>query len=295
MSDADYEGPELQPLPHPELFNLEIEEAPEAEAPKPSRPAPAAEAPRPPASGAETPQSSAAKPAASKPDAPGQPLWQRLVYAFGAVVLYALLINVAVEAVLQASPIRWGVVGVVAGLLVLNVLLWRRTGWPMKAGLAALTLLGLLAFSVWFAGDVNQGLMVVQQSPMVVVAAVTALMVALAGLSLMQIKMPWWDRLLIGVVAAYGAAAFVLPLVTDIAFPSLMEGGGFWEGVPFWLQGGFVGVLVLMPAALLALLITGIVRVRGKQLWGWGFKILAFGLGLLLALEAFWGILPACP
>ena len=290
MSDAEYKGPELQPLPHPDLFNLEIEEAPEAEAPKPSRPASAAEAPKP-----STVEPASAKTAAPQPGAPGRPFWQRIVYAFWAVVLYALLINVAVEAVLQASPIRWVVVGVVAGILVLNVLLWRRTGWPMKAGLAVLTLLGLLAFSVWFAGDVNQGLLAVQQSPLVVVAAVTGLMVALAGLSLMQIKMPWWDRLLIGIVAAYGVAAFVLPLVTDIAYPSLLEGGGFWEGVPFWLQGGFVGVLVIMPAALLALLITGLVRVRGKQLWGWGFKILAIGLGLLLALEAFWGILPVFP
>ena len=181
----------------------------------------------------------------------------------------------------------------ITGHPVLNVLLWRRTGWPVKAGLAALTLLGLLTFSVWFAGDVNQGLMVVQQTPLVVVTAVTGLMVALAGLSLMQIKMPWWDRLLIGVVAAYGVAAFVLPLVTDTAYPHLLDGGGFWEGVPFWLQGGFVGVLVVVPAALLMLLITGLLRVRGKQLWGWGFKLVAFGLGLLLALEAFWGILPA--
>ena len=285
MNDDEYQGPELQPLPHPELFNLDIE-TPEPEAPKASAPAP--EAPKP---AAPAP----AKPAASKQSLPRRPAWQRIAYAFGAVVLYALLVNVAVEHVLQASPVRWGVVGAVGALLALTVLLWRRTGWPMKAGLAALTLLGLLTFGVWFAGDVNQGLMAVQQPPLVVVTAVPALMVALAGLWLIQHKMPWWDRLLIGIVAAYGAAAFVLPLVTNTAYPVLMGEGGFWEGVPFWLQGEFVGVLVVLPAALLVLLVTGLLRVRGTQLWGWGFKVAAFGLGLLLALEAFWGILPALP
>ena len=210
-------------------------------------------------------------------------------------MLYLLLIDAAVEAVLDASPIRWGVVGVVGGFLVLSVLLWRKTGWTMKAGLAALVLLGLLTGATWYAGDANQGLMLVRQPPLTILAVVTGLMVALAGLSLMQLRAPWWDRLLIGAVVIYGVAAFILPLVTDTVYPDLFREDGFWYQMPFWLQGGFVGVLVVLPATLLALLVTGIRRIRGKQLWGWGFKVAAFSLGLFLALVAFSKIVPAFP
>ena len=262
MSDAEHESPELRPLPYPDLLD-DQPAASEDEAPKP---------------------------AASR-----SPGWQRVVWAIGAIVLYLLLIDAAVEAVLDASPIRWGVVGVVVGFLVLSALLWRKTGWAMKAGLAALVLLGLLTGATWYAGDANQSLMLVRQPPLTVLAVVTGLMVALAGLSLMQLRAPWWDRLFIGAVAIYGVAAFILPLVTDTVYPDLFREGGFWYQMPFWFQGGFIGVLVVIPATLLALLVTGIRRIRGKQLWRWGFKMAAFSLGLFLALMAFSEIVPAFP
>lgn len=273
MSDAEHQPLELHPLPHPELFDLDLP----AEESKPSKPAaskpePAKPAPRP-----------VAKPS-------GRPRWQRFMFAVAALLLYAVLIDGAAEAVLNETPLRWWATGAVAAFLILNVLLWKKTGWAMKAGTAALALLGLLTFSAWYSTDVSERLTFALQPAPVVFSAVTALLIALAGFSLMRIRaLPWWDKAVIGLVAAYGVAAFVLPLILGIAYPDLLGPAGFWSPMPFWLQGDFVGALVLIPATILALLVVGALRVRGVKLWGWGFKVTAFALGLAMITAAFGG------
>lgn len=273
MSDTEDQHPELKPLPHPELFDLD---APSDE-PAPAPPAESAAAER-----------TAKAPAAPQPTAADRPRWQRFLFAVAALGLYVLLIDVAVESVLHGSPIQWWVTGGVAGFLGLTGLLWKKTGLAMKAGTALLALLALLTVSAWYLPDVGQGLTIALQPPLVVFASATALVIVLAGIALMHMRaLPWWDKILIGLIAAYGASSFVLPLFTPMAFPDLLGATGFWEALPFWLQGDFLGVFILLPATLLALFITGVLRVRGRKLWGWAFNVLSIALGLAIALRAF--------
>ena len=200
-------------------------------------------------------------------------------------MLHALLINAAAEAVLKGSPLQWWLVGTVGGVLVLTALLWRPTGWAMKAGLATLALLGLLAGTLWYVGDVSQGLTLIGQPSALVLTAVSGLLVGAAGLWLMLHRaVPWWGKVIVGLITVYGTAAFVLPLLSAAGLPDVLAMTNL-DRLPFWIQGQFIGVVVLLPLALLALLITGVTQVRGRQLWGWGFRMAAFSMGLFMAFQ----------
>ncbi|MBZ0113474.1 MAG: hypothetical protein K8J08_13505, partial [Thermoanaerobaculia bacterium] len=212
----------------------------------------------------------------------------RFVMAPLAVLLQLLLADVAIEAFVRESPVRWSVAGGAAVILILGFLLWRRTSWTTRAAIPTLGLLGLFAFAAWRAGEVSDGLSLLGQSSPTPTAVVTALVVLLAGLSLLRIGvLRWWAKVVIAVLTVYGTSAFLLPLFTDLAHPSLLRGGGFWHRLPFWLEGGFVGALLLIPASILVLLAAGTRSVGSAQRWRWGFETTALGLALVLAVQTF--------
>ncbi|MGH7381038.1 MAG: discoidin domain-containing protein [Candidatus Methylomirabilales bacterium] len=213
-----------------------------------------------------------------------------------AALLYLLLVDAAVAAFFSASPVRWWVVGGLAAYLGTSALLWRRAGSAIIATASCFVLLGLVALLAWLPQGLTTGVSVARQPTSTVLSVATALIILFAGIGLGRLKFVSIPGCLaIGLLVAYGVAAFGVGIITETPYPDLFRGHSLWDRLPIWLQGAFVGTLVL-PLALGVQLVYGLLRVRGSALRPWGVQVLALSMGLVIAGAGFGerlGIAPA--
>ncbi|MBI4461487.1 MAG: serine/threonine protein kinase, partial [Acidobacteria bacterium] len=221
------------------------------------------------------------------PGRPVSPAWQRLGAAALAILLYLLLLDSVVETFLSGSPLR-GIVAISVGAyFALSAWLWRRMRWPTKAAVSFLFLLGLLAFALWRPESRQEGFYLLQQSTSVLACGISALAVAVAGFILSRLKrLPRAGRVAIGLVAAYGVAGFVLGIKAGTPYSDLYHGASLWSRLPFWLQGAFIGTVLILPAALLFLIVNRLLRFREAQPRSWAYKVLFLALSLAMSLGA---------
>ncbi len=217
----------------------------------------------------------------------GESRWSRvhtMSSAALASLLYLLLLDAAVETFLGGSSLRWIVGGSVAAYVALTVLLWRRLSWATKAWVSFFVLLALLALAAWRLPGANSALVALRQPTSTLLAGATALAVLLAGWILVRLLkfLPWPARVAIALLTAYGIAAFVVGVVADTPYAELLRGKSLWQRAPFWLQGAFIGAVVLVPAALLAQLVTSVSRIRAGQLRDWGRQVVALALSVAI-------------
>jgi hypothetical protein len=203
-----------------------------------------------------------------------------------------LLIDAAVETSLSMSPVRWWVVGPIA--LYLLATLWllaerqpfgRSPGWVTLPVTPPLVGLGLLTATASMPAGMLRGMTMLGQPTPVLLSGATLASVLLAGFSLARpTGAPWWWRLLVLVAAGYAVAGFVFAIKGAVPYPELLRGRGFPLRLPFWLQGAFIGGLVMVPAALVWEIGTALARLvlRGRRA-----VILALALGLGIALLGF--------
>jgi hypothetical protein len=187
----------------------------------------------------------------SRPEgAPASPL-RRAGLGLSGVLLYLLLLDAAVETWLAGSSARWIVAAAVTAYLVLSALLRRRLAGGMRAALSLVVMLALLAFSAWRPAGAHSGIVMLRQAPGTVLTGVTALAILLAVWTLARAAfLPAAVRITAGVLAVYGLAATVWGMVAATPYAALVHGQSLWTRLPFWLQGTFIGGLVLLPAAL---------------------------------------------
>ena len=184
--------------------------------------------------------------------APAPPL-RRVGLGLSGGLLYILLVDAAVETWLAASPARWIVAATVTAYLVLSALLRRRLSGGMRVALSLVVILGLLVFSAWRPAGADNGIVMLRQPPGTVLTGLTALAILLAAWTLARAPfLPTAVRIIAGALAVYGLAAAAWGIVAATPYPALVHGQSLWTRLPFWLQGTFVGGLVLLPAALLA-------------------------------------------
>jgi hypothetical protein len=196
-----------------------------------------------------------------------------------AVLLYLALIDAAVETFVGHSPLRWIIGGTVAAYVALSALLWRKLSWAAKASLSLFVLFALMAFAAWWPEGSDSPVTLLQQPTSTLLSAATILGILLAGWILVRLKfLPWPARGALVLVAAYGVAAFVVGIMARTPYAALLHGGSLWEKLPFWLQGAFIGAVVVLPAALLLQLVTGVSQIRAGQLREWCTQVLALGL-----------------
>lgn len=220
--------------------------------------------------------------------------WRTLAAAALAFTLYLLLIDTAVETGLARSPVRWWVVGVIGGYLLLSVLwwwkargLWRRVAWPAKSSLSFFVLLGLVAGTAWMSEGLTNGIRLVHQSTSMVFFIVTTAAVALGGSLLAHSKfLPMSLRTALALLAAYGVASFGWGIYTGTPYLAVLGGEGFWKALPWWLQGATVGALGIVPLALAVQLTSTVARFRETVPRSSIALTLAFALCLLVPLAA---------
>jgi hypothetical protein len=202
--------------------------------------------------------------------------------AFGwivlAIALYVILADAAIETFVSGSPGRWITAGTVALYAALTALFWRRYSWTTKMVASALALLFLVTLTAWLPDGVSRGIVLLGWHTSTLLALATALAVLLAGGVLAASRvLPLPARWAAGIIAAYGIAAFVPAIIAGNDYADLFHGASLWARLPFWLQGTFISALILVPAAVVFQLVTGLrespsqhsfLRRRGFQVAG---------------------------
>lgn len=192
--------------------------------------------------------------------------WRRAQHFGGAaltLLLDLLLVDAAVETYASESAVRWWVVAPVAlyligtaWLLTQRVPFGRGPGWFTLPATPLGVLLVVLALSTNSPGGMMHGVRLLRQPTSAVFDGATLLVVILAAFCLARPRGGrWWWLLLrrafIGGLAVYVAVGFGLAIAGGTDFTDLLQHGrGFWQRLPLWLQGPFVGGLVLIPVAL---------------------------------------------
>lgn len=215
--------------------------------------------------------------------------------ALGAISLaglsYILLLDAAFETFWSGSSVWWWVAIVVAAYLGGSAALWwqshplwHRLEWATKASLSFFVLLGLLAFTVWLPGGLTYGLKVFGLSTSTLLVVVTAVAIAFSGMILMRPSYPHpaikWA---IGALATYAVIAFLLAVIAGVPYPDLFHGYSFWNKLPWWLQGAFIGAFILVPAALFFQIVKVLQRTSSIDLQKWGLAILGLAMSLIIA------------
>jgi hypothetical protein len=233
--------------------------------------------------------------AADRPDHVGsQPRWHGTVWASLALALYIAVADAAVETFLGQSPLRWWIAG--AAVLYFGLCaatwrlmpgIWRRMDWATKAAVSLIVLLAFLGATAWMPEGLEQGLSLFGQTTATVLAVVSAVVVALAGFFLVRLPfIPLPGKMIAGLLAGYGVAAFLIGAHAGTPYPSLFHGGSQWTRLPFWLQGATLGSLLLVPLALLLEIGTGTRRVTRGKSSEFAFKMIALGMGLTISFAA---------
>jgi len=195
-----------------------------------------------------------------------------------AVIIVIALLDAVVETIWSGSPIRWWVAPPVVLFAALAVWLWRPGGALLNRtgpGSAASTLIGglllLLAATAWLPGGQTDGVRMLGQPTSIVLAAAVAAVVALAVHVVVRgaASLPPTPRLAVRIVFAllglYALAALGLAVRDGASFAALFQGGAMWQRLPRWLQGSFLGALVLLPAAILAQVVRVFGGLRRKE------------------------------
>jgi len=190
-----------------------------------------------------------------------------------AILLYLALADAAVETFLSHSPLRWIIAGTAAAYLALSVLLWRKFPWATKAAASFLVLFGWMAFAFWRPEGSDSPITLLRQPTSTLLSGATILGILLAGWILARLDfLPWPARAVLVLLALYAVAAFVIGIMAHAPYAALLHGGSLWEKLPFWLQGAFVGAVVLAPIGLIAGMIDWIGPRRNLQSTSWGVQ-----------------------
>lgn len=228
--------------------------------------------------------SKAAKPSNETASKPGTRL-SMAGSALLSVVLVLLLIDAAVETFLAGASVRWIVVGTVAAYLVLSVLLRGKLTFGASAWGSLFILLILLAATAWWPGGMSAGVVLLRQPTSTVLAAVTAAAVSYACWTVLRLRfLPRAGNALIGLFAVYAVAAFVDGIRNGVPYAALLSGRSIWDRAPFWLQGAFIGAVVIVPVGLLAQLAVGAGILRERRVRVWAKQALV--LMLVMAITA---------
>jgi transglutaminase-like putative cysteine protease len=218
----------------------------------------------------------------------------RVAWAVLAIALYLVIADAAVETFLRDSPLRWWVAGTSVGYFGLCAVvwrlmpkLWRRLDWASQAALSLIVLLALMSATAWMPGGLEQGLNLLGQPTSIVLAAFSAVVVALSGILLVRLQfIPLAGKVVAGLLALYGVLAFVFAIGATTPYASLFHGQSQWTRLPFWLQGAVVGGLFVVPLALLLEIVTGLSRLTRSRISGFAFKVLALAMSLVITLSA---------
>ncbi len=207
-----------------------------------------------------------------------------------ALLLYALLIDAAVETYRSGSSTGPWIAIPVA--LYVSFTLWilrqqrgRGIGAKTTIWVSSFLFLALLAYTGTLPGGLDNGVRVAGYPTPMVFSATTIAVLLLALVSLtVGSPLPVPARLVLALVTAYGITAFGAGIAWHRSYVQLLQGHGLVERLPYWLQGAFLGSLIVLPVAFVLEVGVALARVtvRGRR-----HRIIFFALAIAMAYAGF--------
>jgi len=215
---------------------------------------------------------------------------RRATLSIVALLLYALLVDAAIETYRSGAEVRLWVALPVAAYVSFTVWLLRqqrsnRPGAVASIWLSSFLFLALLAVTTSMPDGLRAGMRVGTLPTSTVLSLTTIAVIALAFVSLtVRSPLPVAGRIVAALAACYGLAAFGTGIAWHRSYVELLQGASFWQRLPYFLQGAFVGALVVLPLAFALEVGVALARVKMK---GRRHRIVAFALGSAIAYAAF--------
>ena len=192
-----------------------------------------------------------------------RPGWSMALWGFLALVAHLALLDAAVETFWSGSPLRWLVSPALLRSRRQRVALAsrRQIAEPLRSSCGGRNtvhhLLAALAATAWLPGGQESGIHLFLQPTPRLQTAVLALGIVFAAAAILACvrALPIVPRLVVGglvvSIALYAVVALGLAIRAVTPLATLFHGNGLWTALPWWLQGTFLGS-VLLPLAVLA-------------------------------------------
>lgn len=215
---------------------------------------------------------------------------RRSAIAIVALLLYALLVDAAIETYRSGADVRLWITLPVAAYVGFTVWLLRqqrasRPGPVASIWLSSFLFLAMLAVSASMPDGVRNGIRVGTLPTSTVLSVTTMAVIALALVALtVRSPLPVAGRIVAALAACYGLAAFATGIAWHRSYVELLQGASFWQRLPYFLQGAFVGALVVLPLAFALEVGVALARVKMK---GRRHRMVAFALAVVIAYAAF--------
>ncbi|HXF82143.1 MAG TPA: hypothetical protein VNN19_05270 [bacterium] len=194
------------------------------------------------------------------------------------MVLYALIVDAAIETILSGSPLRWLVAGLILLYVGFSAVLWSRLAWPTRAASALGLLLALAALSALVPGGRAHGLVLLALPTPVLLAVVTMVATVVATARLLRFGKEVLPRWVVMTAGAYATMAWLLVAASRPAHPLLI----FVRSL-----GTALGAFVLIPVGFVLWILDlfqGRVGLAGRTGWLQGASLAA---AMAVALSGF--------
>lgn len=204
---------------------------------------------------------------------------QRAAALFVRLLFDLLVLDTVLETWQAGSPLRL----IVGGIAVLYVVLTAYVvskggrigsrGWLMDPLAPAIVVLGFLVACSWDKDGLVHGVVAIRQPTTVVISAALCALVATATARMVGPggARSWWIRLPAVAVGGYAAVSMAQAAAARVPFLALVYGHGLPLGLPWWLQGTWIGLFVALPIAFLRELGASIVRLAVFPYLRWMF------------------------
>ena len=216
--------------------------------------------------------------------------WRWLGLLLVRLLLDAALIDAGIETWMSGSPARLWVAAPIGLYLALS--LWAliqgarlaAPGIVTQTPAAFYLFLGILVALTQNPAGLSVGVVIFRQPMPVILTSVALLITALATLRIATARgTPVWFSFLILVLGTYAVAAFSVGLTRGTPLPDLLRGHSEWQRAPYWLQGAYLGAIVLGPLAFARELI---MSMKVLTLGGYLRWMVVFFLGTWIAINA---------
>jgi transglutaminase-like putative cysteine protease len=206
----------------------------------------------------------------------------------GTIVTALLALDAAYETFRAGSDERWWVAALAFIMVGVQIFLLSR---QRAAAAAWCGVIGLLLFplgGLWLSSIADRGVVMLGIETRALAVIAVAMGVGLAALAIATVpRMPRAGQIVIALLALYAIAAYAVGLREQTHLVDIVGGASLWSRLPYWLQGGFIGAAVLLPAALVIVITRSLLALGRRDGRHLSLQAVAILLCLLMVAPAF--------
>ncbi len=146
-----------------------------------------------------------------------------------------------------------------------------RSRWRTRATASLIVVLAIVAAAPWVSA--TRGALMAWPPAATGLCALSAVSALLAGVAIVRLPfLPWWIRAIGAAAASYAGFAFGEAIPRHAMYPALFRGESFWRQAPFWAQGSYVAIAIIL-LALIGNLIAALRRSAPGHAPAWRWQV----------------------